>query len=276
VEKWICVTCGTHYPASQRAPERCPICDDDRQYVGRSGQQWTTLEQLRAGHRNTFHEIDPGITTILTKPGFAIGQRAHLVQTAAGNVLWDCIALIDDSTIDHITQLGGVDAIALSHPHYYTTMDVWGPSFGDVPVYIHNNDREWVTEPGDAITFWEGETHELMPGSGLTLIRCGGHFPSAAVMHWSAALDGAGALFSGDTIQVAPDARWVSFMYSYPNMIPLNARDVQRVVDAVEPFTFERVYGAFGGVVKEDGSAAVRRSAERYIRAIGGDGLSRT
>jgi hypothetical protein len=94
VEKWICVTCGTHYPASQRAPERCPICDDDRQYVGRSGQQWTTLEQLCAGHRNTFHEIDPGITTILTKPGFAIGQRAHLVQTAAGNVLWDCIALM--------------------------------------------------------------------------------------------------------------------------------------------------------------------------------------
>ncbi len=270
MEKFICVTCGTRYPASRSVPGRCPICEDDRQYVGRSGQQWTTLEQLRAGHHNTFRELAPGITAIVTEPGFAIGQQAHLIQTAAGNVLWDCIALLDDATVGRIQELGGLQAIALSHPHYYTTINEWSQAFGGVPIFIHRDDQEWVMEPGDAITFWDGETLDMLPGSGLTLIRCGGHFPGAAVLHWSAALDGAGALFSGDTIQVAPDSRWVSFMYSYPNMIPLNAGQVQRAVEAVQPFRFERVYGAFGGVVQSDGSGAVQRSAERYIRAIGG------
>lgn len=269
MEKFICVTCGTRFPASESAPERCPICEDDRQYVGRSGQQWTTLEQLRAGHHNTFRELGTGITAIATKPGFAIGQQAHLIQTEAGNVLWDCIAFLDDPTVEHIQQLGGLKAIALSHPHYYTTINEWSGAFGGVPIYIHADDREWVMEPGDAIVFWNGETLEILPGSGLTLIRCGGHFPGAAVLHWSAGLDGAGALFSGDTIQVVADPRWVSFMYSYPNAVPLNAREVQTIVDAVRPFAFERIYGAFGGVVQEDGNGAVERSAERYIRAIG-------
>ena len=43
MESAICVTCGTQYPASEAPPERCPICEDDRQYVNPDGQQWTTL-----------------------------------------------------------------------------------------------------------------------------------------------------------------------------------------------------------------------------------------
>jgi glyoxylase-like metal-dependent hydrolase (beta-lactamase superfamily II) len=150
------------------------------------------------------------------------------------------------------------------------TINAWSRAFGDVPIYIHGDDNEWVMEPGDAITFWKGETREILPGSGMTLIRCGGHFSGAAVLHWSAGLDGAGALFSGDTIQVVADQRWVSFMYSYPNAVPLNAREVRSIARAVRPFAFERIYGAFGGVVEADGNGAVERSAERYIRAIGG------
>jgi glyoxylase-like metal-dependent hydrolase (beta-lactamase superfamily II) len=268
MEQYICVTCGTRYPASEDIPASCPICEDDRQYVGRSGQKWTTLEELRKTHHNVFQELAPGITSIKTEPGFGINQQAHLVQTSAGNVLWDCIALIDDETIAGVNERGGIDAIALSHPHYYTTINEWSSAFGDVPVYIHADDREWVMEPGETIDFWEGETLEILPGSGLTLIRCGGHFPGAAVMHWSAGLDGAGALLCGDTIQVVADQRWVSFMYSYPNIVPLNAGEIQAIVDAVEPFTFEKIYGAFGGIVQQDGNGAVRRSAERYINAI--------
>jgi glyoxylase-like metal-dependent hydrolase (beta-lactamase superfamily II) len=269
MHQYLCVTCGIRFPRSETPPDECPICEDDRQYVGHAGQQWTTLDDLRRTHRNTLTELAPGITSIATEPRFAIGQQAHLVQTSQGNVLWDCIALIDEETVAAIQALGGIQAIAMSHPHYYTTILEWSAAFGDVPVHIHADDRQWVVESGDAIQFWEGETLEILPGSGLTMIRCGGHFDGAAVLYWSEALDGDGALFCGDTIQVVADQRWVSFMYSYPNIVPLNASQVQRIVDAVNPFPFRRIYGAFGGVVAEDGNGAVRRSAERYIGAIG-------
>ena len=53
-------------------------------------------------------------------------------------------------------------------------------------------------------------------------------------------------------------------MYSYPNLIRL-----RRIVKAVEPFGFERVYGAWWGkVVLAGAKAAVARSGERYVRAI--------
>ncbi|MCA1554815.1 MAG: MBL fold metallo-hydrolase, partial [Chloroflexi bacterium] len=112
-----------------------------------------------------------------------------------------------------------------------------------------------------------GETCAL--GDGLTIVRCGGHFEGACVLHWAAGAEGRGALLSGDTIQVVSDRNWVSFMYSYPNLIPLNAQSVERIVQSVEPFAFERIYGAWWGrIVHADAKAAVRRSAERYVRHI--------
>jgi hypothetical protein len=62
-------------------------------------------------------------------------------------------------------------------------------------------------------------------------------------------------------------------MYSYPNLIPLPAATVRRIADAVAPYAFDRLYGAWWGrVVQEDAKAAVARSAARYIAALGGDG----
>jgi hypothetical protein len=79
---------------------------------------------------------------------------------------------------------------------------------------------------------------------------------------------GRGALLTGDIIQVVPDRKHVSFMYSYPNYIPLSASGIERIVKAVEPFEYDRVYGAFWDMVIEaDGKAVVKRSAERYLRA---------
>jgi glyoxylase-like metal-dependent hydrolase (beta-lactamase superfamily II) len=117
--------------------------------------------------------------------------------------------------------------------------------------------------------FWEGERLEL--GDGLTLLRLGGHFAGAQVLHWAGGAEGRGVLLAGDILQVVPDRRFVSFMYSYPNYIPLPAATVRRMVERLEPYPFERVYGAwFGAVVRADAKAAVRRSAERYIRALEG------
>jgi glyoxylase-like metal-dependent hydrolase (beta-lactamase superfamily II) len=119
---FICVACGTQYAHSEAPPAACQACTDERQFVPASGQLWTTLEGMRKAYSNKFRRLAAGLTTIETAPAFGIGQRAFLARTPAGNVLWECIALIDDATIDVLQGLGGVKAIAISHPHYYTTM----------------------------------------------------------------------------------------------------------------------------------------------------------
>jgi len=267
MEKWICTTCGTQYPPGGQPPEACPICRDERQYIGYNGQQWTTLAQMQLeGFRNEFQEHEPGLIGIGTTPSFAIGERALLVQSTQGNILWDCMSLIDKETITGIERLRGLTAIAISHPHYYSTMVEWADHF-DIPIYLHEADREWVMRPSKRITFWSGESYPL--SEGMTLLRLGGHFPGGTVLHWQQGVDGKGALLSGDIIQVVADRQWVSFMYSYPNLIPLPASEIQRIRDAIEPYRFERLYGAwFERVVTHDAHTVVLRSAERYMRTL--------
>ena len=263
---YLCVTCGTQFAPTDEPPAHCPICEDERQYIGHDGQQWITLDDLRASLHNVFKDEEPCLTGIGTEPTFAIGQRALLVQTPGGNVLWDCISLLDDATVVEVKARGGIKAIAISHPHYYSAMVEWSRAF-DAPIYLHADDREWVMRPDPAIVCWEGETHAL--ADGLTLIRCGGHFAGGTVLHWAGGAGGRGALLAGDIIYVVGDRRYVSFMRSYPNLIPLPASAVRRIVQAVEPYTFDRIYSAwFGSVVANDAKAAVQRSADRYIRAI--------
>jgi hypothetical protein len=186
------------------------------------------------------------------------------VRTSGGNLLWDCISLLDDETVAAVNELGGIQAIAISHPHFYSSMIEWAQAF-DAPVMLHGAAGEHVIRPDPAIEFWEGDTRELF--GGLTLIRGGGHFDGGTMLHWLAGSGGRGALLSGDIIQVVADRRWVSFMYRYPNLIPLSPSKVREVVAAVEPFEFDRIHGAWWErVVTEGGKDAVRRSAERYIR----------
>jgi hypothetical protein len=266
---FICTTCGTQYAESDQPPAACTICQDERQYVKVTGQQWTTLEKLRLTNRNSLKLEEPRLIGIGIEPHFAIGQRALFLRTAKANVLWDCLALLDDAVVEAMQAMGGISAIAISHPHYYSSMVEWSRAFGSVPIYLHAADRQWVMRPDPAIVFLEGETRTL--ADGLTLIRCGGHFAGGTVLHWAGAAEGRGALLSGDIIQVAPDRKHVSFMYSYPNYIPLGASAVERIVRAVEPFSFDRIYGAFWDmVIEHDGKAVVKWSAERDLRAIGG------
>lgn len=267
IEAWVCATCGIQYPPSAQPPERCVICEDERQYVGRGGQRWTTLSAMvEEGHHNEVAEVEPELFGIVTRPRFAIGQRALLVRHPAGNVLWDCIALLDGATRERVAALGGVAAIAISHPHYYTTVVEWADAF-DARVYLPAADRRWAVRNSPRITFWEGDRLELAPG--LTVARLGGHFPGASVLHWAAGAGGRGALLTGDTIQVVPDVGWVSFMYSYPNLIPLPPWQVREIAAAANAFAYDRIYGAFGGVIPADARKAVQRSADRYVAAIG-------
>lgn len=266
---WICATCGVQHAGTARPPEVCAICADERQYVPPSGQRWTTLDELgEAGYRSDVRELEPGLLGIGVVPQFAIGQRALLVQTAAGNLLWDIPGFLDRHAIDRVRELGGVAAVAASHPHFYGAMSEWSHAFDGAPILVSEADRQWVMRPDSAVELWSG-SREVLPG--VTLVQCGGHFEGSAVVHWQGGADGAGALLTGDTITVLPDTAHVSFMRSYPNLIPLPAEQVHRILAAVAPYSYDRVYGGWWDrVVRTGGKAAVRRSADRYVAWLRG------
>ena len=264
---WICVTCGVQYAPTPRPIDVCPTCSDDRQYVGWRGQEWTTMNRLlQTGRRNVFREEEPGLTSIETEPATAIGQRAMLIKTDSGNYLWDCITMIDDATAAEIERRGGLQAIAISHPHFYSSMVTWAERF-DVSVMVHEADRDFVRYPSDRIVYWPGDSYDLGPG--LTIVKVGGHFPGSSVLVWSAGADGKGVLMAGDSVKPVMDRRYVSFMYSIVNLIPLPVSRVRDIVARLDPYEFDRIYSLWRDhVVDNDAKAAVRRSAERYIRHL--------
>jgi len=268
---FLCATCGTQYPDSPAPPARCLICSEERQFLGWQGQLWITPAELRATHRGRIEHEGPGLVGIGTEPRFAIGQRALHLKAASGGFLWDCMSLVDNDAVAAIQARGGVTGIAISHPHYYSAMGEWSRALGGVPIYLHAADRAWVVRPDPAIVFWEGETME--PAPGISLIRCGGHFAGGTVLHWAAGAGGLGALLTGDIVMVSQDRRTVSFMYSYPNYIPLDPTTVRRIGDTLAAYEFDQIYGAwFGQNVLADGRQAVRYSVDRYIRAVTRDG----
>jgi len=263
---FICTACGTQYAECAQPPAQCQICEEERQYVPPHGQTWTTLAALSQSHLNASREYEPGIIGI--GAGFAIGQRALLLRTGGGNVLWDCVATLDAATVTTIKGLGGVQAIAISHPHFYTTMVEWARAF-DCHVHVNAADKAWIMRPDPAIYLWEGDTFRLWDG--VTLIRCGGHFEGGSVLHWAGGAGGRGVICSGDILAVATDRKWLTFMRSYPNFIPLSRKEVERIGQAVEPFSFETIYGHyFDRVIAKDAKAVLEKSIARYIAAIEG------
>jgi hypothetical protein len=267
--EFVCVTCGTQYPESKTTPVSCHTCQDERQYVGWNGQEWTTLEDLRSGgYRNVIrNEEDEGLYSIITKPEFAIGQRAFLLDTPDGIILWDCLTYVDRETIDKIHDMGDLKLIAISHPHYYSSMVEWSKSFGNIPIYLHELDRRHVVHNSGNINFWRGES--VSPMKGISLVNLGGHFDGGTVLHWTGGADGKGLVLSGDIISVVQDRTWVSFMYSYPNLIPLPVDKIEQIWDRIEKYKFEKLFSAFEGrQILSEAREDVRRSAERYIAHI--------
>ncbi|MEC1261907.1 MBL fold metallo-hydrolase [Bacillus swezeyi] len=269
MKNYICTTCGVQYDLSAAPPAECIICNEERQYVNPDGQAWTTLEELKQSRafQNEICFEEEHLYSLTTKPRLGIGQTAYLIQESGFHLLWDCITYLDQKTIEDIKKLGGIQAVALSHPHYYSTQAEWAEAF-DAPIYIHEDDKEWVQRPSERIVFWSGESLEL--SERLTLHRLGGHFKGGAVCHWKNGDGGNGILLTGDIIQVVQDQEWVSFMYSYPNLIPLPARKVKQMADQVKDIPFNRLYNAFHRAVKKSAGERVQQSAERYIKAVDG------
>jgi glyoxylase-like metal-dependent hydrolase (beta-lactamase superfamily II) len=265
MEAYICTTCGVQYSPSSKPPAQCLVCEDERQYVNIKGQSWTTLDELQKIHTNVIKPLEPGLWEISTQPGFAIGQRAVLIQTSIGNLLWDCTCLVSKELVVKIKEMGGLFAIAISHPHFYSTMVEWSLAFGSIPIYLHGSDAGWVMNADPTIRYWSGPTLPLTDG--LSLILVGGHFEGSAALHWQSGAYGQGVLFSGDMPQVVSDHHYVSFMRSYPNLIPVSAQAIRAILDNLRDFEFERIYGGWA-TIPNDGKTIVTRSAERYLKAI--------
>jgi len=262
----ICATCGVEHA---HAVDVCAICADERQWVPAEGQVWTTLGELAAGgHETRIRELEPDLHGVTVEPKVGIGQQAHLVCTASGNVLWDPTGYVDDAAVRRLAELGEVIAVTSSHPHMFGVQVEWSRRLGGAPVLVTEPNMEWVARPEPVVRSWQGR-HELTPG--VTLLQLGGHFPGSAVIHWAAGAGGRGVLLASDTIQANPDRATVTFMRSYPNRLPLSAAVVERVAHAIDGLAFDRLYDNFGKTIDSDAAGAVRRSADRYARWVRGD-----
>jgi hypothetical protein len=260
----ICTACGSQFADSVEPPSGCPICLDQRQYVGHGGQTWTAPAELAATHRLRFEEAEPGLVGVGVEPSFAIGQRALL----GGGLLWDCLSLVDDSADAAVEAAGGLHTIAISHPHYYGSMVDWAERF-DARILLHEADQAHIQRPSDRIELWSGDRCRL--DDERELIRLGGHFAGGTVCLWRGGAGGRGALLAGDIVQVVADRDWVSFMYSYPNLIPLPAAEVERIRGVLETMAFDRIYGAWWQTVVEgDARSKALQSADRYLDALRG------
>lgn len=264
--RWICLTCGVQYFAASLPPDTCPVCADDRQYVGWSGQAWTTANRLAETHTFRF-ERTHGVETVRLDPGFAIGQRAFLIPHAGGVMMWECLSMVTSQAVDHIRALGGLTAIGISHPHFYAAMADWSEAFGGVPVFLHEADREWLRNDCTSVEFWSGQSHAL--SDTLELVHLPGHFPGSAGLWWKTGPRPGGSLFPGDAIQVAMDRRRTSFMYSYPNALPLGPASLRRLRASEAGLRYEDLFGfAPGRQIIGGAKQCVAASFDRFSAAL--------
>ncbi|MCI4012216.1 hydrolase [Brevibacterium sp. ZH18] len=262
----ICRTCGVE--TSTPPPAECPICTDERQWVPAAGQSWTTREELESeGHRLVIEEREPGLYALHVEPRLGIGQTCYLAQTPHGNLLFDVPPYIDDDAVAAVTELGGVQAIAASHPHMFGVQLEWSAAFEAAPILVCRTDADWVQRQGPNIWYFYRESQ---PFPGTSLYRTGGHFAGSIVGLWTGA-DGKGVMLSGDTIGPVARDGWVTFMRSFPNYLPLSANVVRRIAASVADLDFDRMYGNFGRQISSGAKEAVQSSAQRYAEWVSGE-----
>ncbi|RYP05092.1 hypothetical protein DL764_004053 [Monosporascus ibericus] len=277
----VCTACGTQYPTADRYEVKtCFICDDPRQFTPPTGQTFTTLDELRRSrHKSKWvpFACDDRFTSIVTEPKVGIGQRAILVRTPRGNVLWDCVTLLDDETAEKIRDLGGLKAIVISHPHFYSAHVEWARAF-DCPVYLAAEDRKWIAQSSEYQVFvteteWDLEIDG--EASGVRVLKLGGHFPGSSVLLYD------GRMLIADTMVTTPAGlgNWetdavggsrdrprgmnsFTFMWSIPNMIPLSPVEMDRMRDILQKYEFKSTHGLLMGMDIVKTAPEMRRRVE--------------
>lgn len=256
----MCTECGTQYPEDY-TDNICIICEDERQSVPPSGQSWTTHEKLLENHSVKIKKINENLYEFVLTPRFSIGQRALFVISENGNILWDCIPLLDIGLIEFIKAKGGLKAIAFSHPHYYSNMKMWAEAF-NCKIYIHEKDKEWIVSGGSFIELWNGSNIQLWDE--LRLHNIGGHFEGSSVIEipW---MSENGTLLIGDTMYLSPSMKHFATMRSYPNRIPLPLSEIKRIEKCFEEINFDTIYGFYSYQnVEKNAREVVKNSFERY------------
>ncbi|MEU7766661.1 hydrolase [Nocardia sp. NPDC049190] len=266
---WVCAGCGLEHPESDQPPaDGCvlasdAVTDEERGDLGPHGWWTTHVELARQPHRTVLREHGHGLHSLRREPRFAIGHWSFLVATPNGTLLWDPPAYLDDEVLGLVRSLGGVAAIAASHPHMFAAQVGWSHAFGKVPVLVNALDKEWVPRPDPVIEFW---TEHAEPLPGIELVHVGGHMRGSAVAHTAD-----GALLTGDTIAGCHTPGWVSFQRNYPRHVPMSAAVVRRIVETLEPYDYDRLYTLGGDTIDHDAKSIVRAAANRHIRWISGE-----
>ncbi|EIN11210.1 hypothetical protein PUNSTDRAFT_98270 [Punctularia strigosozonata HHB-11173 SS5] len=298
LDKVICKTCGAQYPHEERDLSACVICLDDRQYVPESGQAWTSLRELLDEDVQTTLEPwkhDNNVLRIKNEPGVGISQTPILLLTERGYIIWDCSAYMSPSALHTIQGYFSENrpflGIAISHPHFYNSAaticralreGMRGKS-AEAMVYAHAADRVWWMRTDDLaiVNFWEGASYNFIQQSAekLSMIRCGGHFPGSCVLHWqpkgSKTINNSisitrSLVLCSDTFMIAPDRKTISFMYSYPNQVPLSPKEVGGIWQAIAYLGFNRALSAWPGrEIVHDAKSLVLKSALRFTRIAG-------
>jgi hypothetical protein len=268
---FICVACGTQYADSPVPPARCDVCRNETSLESSGGQPWTTLEQIRVRHTNVVQRLERDLFSVRSIPTFLAGQRALLLRTGRGNILWDCITPIDEATVRTIRVLGGVTAVAMSHPRLFASVVEWSHAFGGVPVYLHATSRRWLMRPDPVVQYWDGAALTLLESATLVHLSAGPE--GGTVLHWPAAAAGEGALLTGDVVQVLPHRKRVGLLSSSRDFIPRSAEGVRRLLSAIEPLSYEALYDAWSyqGIMR-GAHGIVHDSAECYMAALRGSG----
>jgi len=262
----ICTTCGTQYPPDKQVPELCVICNDDRQYIAEDGQHWIDMDEPKNNYSTKIEVLCDNLYSLKIQPDFALANRALLVKSSGGNILWDCIPFLDSKAVTFIKANGGLKAIAFSHPHYYSTMNEWASIF-NCPVYIHHNDGQWIMYKGEHVNLWDGDSLQLWDN--IQIIHTGGHFPGSCVLHVPC-LSHKGTVLSGDTLYISRSKRHIAVMYSYPNQILLPRNEFTAFYKKCKGLEFDSMYGAF---VNQDLTGNAKQifeaSMQRYINSYG-------
>jgi glyoxylase-like metal-dependent hydrolase (beta-lactamase superfamily II) len=242
------------------------VCEDDRQYVGWEGQQWTTHDALQQRYRLRIGE-DAGLLAIAVDGAFAIPQRVLHLHTDAGNILWETLGFVNDEAVRALRAAGGVDRIVISHPHFYAAMVEWSEALGGVEILLHEADRSWVRRPSERIRYWEGDLLKL--SDEVTLVNVAGHFPGSTALHWTRGPRGRGVLLPGDAPHVAQDRKQVCFMHSVPNFTPMKPSSVRRMRALLAPFDYDDVLGfSWGRNIIGYGRAVVEASFDRFLQQM--------
>ncbi len=185
-------------------PEHCLICEDERQYIGKDGQRWTTLSEMQKSYQNRIEEVDPNITGIGTTPGFAIGQRG----VARPNPKRKCaVGLRQPDRRCHAWKRS-VPAVGSGRLPFHIRIrsGLWSnlvmplttlPSTG-MPTTVSGQ-----CAPIPLFVFWEGETCRVMGGADAGPLRRSFRWLGRAALVRGRGRQG--ALLTGDTMQVAQD-----------------------------------------------------------------------